>query len=266
MIDESNITETVRATDISNDKPLTARSVLASALLGMEPPEAPVARLVRLAGLFAINENRARVALSRMVAAGEASTDGTGRYRLEGDLLARKVRQSFSRSATFRRWKGQWTVVVATATAETAGERVRRRRALAAARLAELREGVWLRPDNVDVDLPGWLDGDVVRLGGKLEEDPRALAGRLWDLGAWAGGAGVLLTRLAATAPGDRALLAPGFVLSASVLRHLQADPLLPPELLPDQWPGRELRAVYDDWDRRYRRGLAAWQRSSEVG
>ncbi len=51
--------------------PLTARSVLASALLGEDPPELPVAHLVHLAGLFGINENRARVALSRMVAAGE---------------------------------------------------------------------------------------------------------------------------------------------------------------------------------------------------
>ena len=64
--------------------PLTARSVLASALLGMDPPELPVAQLVRLAGLFGISENRARVALSRMVAAGEATSDGSGRYRLAG--------------------------------------------------------------------------------------------------------------------------------------------------------------------------------------
>jgi phenylacetic acid degradation operon negative regulatory protein len=47
---------------------VTARSVLASALLGMDPPELPVAQLVRLTGLFGISENRARVALSRMVA------------------------------------------------------------------------------------------------------------------------------------------------------------------------------------------------------
>ena len=70
--------------------PLTARSVLASALLGEDPPELPVAHLVHLAGLFGINENRARVALSRMVAAGEATTDGAGRYRLTGHLLDRQ--------------------------------------------------------------------------------------------------------------------------------------------------------------------------------
>ena len=63
---------------------MTARSVLASALLGEDPPELPVAHLVHLAGLFGINPNRARVALSRMVASGEATTDGAGRYRLAG--------------------------------------------------------------------------------------------------------------------------------------------------------------------------------------
>ena len=60
--------------------------MLASALLGMDPPELPVAQLVRLTGLFGISENRARVALSRMVAADEATTDGAGDYRLIGHL------------------------------------------------------------------------------------------------------------------------------------------------------------------------------------
>jgi phenylacetic acid degradation operon negative regulatory protein len=52
-------------------------------------------------------------------------------------------------------------------------------------------------------------------------------------------------------------MLAPGFVLSASVLRHFQADPLLPDELLPADWPGRSLRREYDAWDVAYRAVLA---------
>ena len=50
--------------------------------------------------------------------------------------------------------------------------------------------------------------------------------------------------------------LAPGFELSAAVLRHLQADPLLPAELLPADWPGALLRSTYDGWDARYRATL----------
>ena len=94
--------------------PFTARSVLASALLGEDPPELPVAHLVHLAGLFGINENRARVALSRMVAGGEVTTDGSGRYRLAGHLLERQDRQVASRRGETRPWQGTWRLVVVT--------------------------------------------------------------------------------------------------------------------------------------------------------
>jgi phenylacetic acid degradation operon negative regulatory protein len=57
-------------------------------------------------------------------------------------------------------------------------------------------------------------------------------------------------------------VLAPGFTLSAAVLRHLQADPLLPPELLTPEWPGDRLRHSYDEWDRRYRETLTSWSRA----
>ena len=40
---------------------------------------------------------------------------------------------------------------------------------------------------------------------------------------------------------------------SAAVLRHFQADPLLPEELLPRGWPGRALREDYDRFDLAHR-------------
>ena len=43
------------------------------------------------------------------------------------------------------------------------------------------------------------------------------------------------------------------FVVSAAVLRHFQADPLLPDEVLPPGWPGPALRDDYDRFDRAYR-------------
>ncbi len=246
-----------------SNTPLTARSVLASALLGEDPPELPVAHLVHLASLFGINENRARVALSRMVAAGEVSTGGQGRYRLAGHLLDRQERQADSRRGQTRPWDGCWRMVVVTATGRSAEDRSSLRKRLARARLAEQREGVWLRPDNIELRPDPAHDPDVTLFTGTPEEDPAALAASLWDLGGWAQRAAALahqLDDLPPTSPDD---LAPGFELSAAVLRHLQADPLLPTELTPPGWPGPALRATYDRWDRRYRTVLTRWGRSA---
>jgi phenylacetic acid degradation operon negative regulatory protein len=233
---------------------------MASALLGMEPAELPVAQLVRLTGLFGISENRARVALSRMVGAGEATTDGSGRYRLAGPLVERQIRQSRSRSGLVNPYDGSWLVVVVTTSGSTAEVRGTRRRALSYARLAELREGVWMRPANLEVVLPGGLDADLERLAAR-PADPGRLVRRLWDVAAWSAGAEALLAALHALAPEGSEALAPGFELSAAVLRHLQADPLLPAELLPQEWPGDRLRSAYDEWDIRYRATLSEWSR-----
>ncbi|MDQ3757078.1 MAG: PaaX domain-containing protein, C- domain protein, partial [Actinomycetota bacterium] len=47
-----------------DDRPLTARSVLLSTLLGAHPPELPVQVLVRSGELFGMAEGTVRVALS----------------------------------------------------------------------------------------------------------------------------------------------------------------------------------------------------------
>ena len=245
------------------NRPLTARSVLASALLGEDPPELPVAHLVHLAGLFGINDNRARVALSRMAAAGEVTTDGDGRYRLAGHLLERLGRQTGSRRGETRPWSGRWSLVVATVPGGSAEERAARRKRLALARLAERREGVWLRPDNIDLVPDPAGDPHLEVFTAAPQGDPVALAAGLWDLAGWDRRARELEARLARTEPDGPAQLAPGFELSAAVLRHLQADPLLPDELLPPGWCGISLRRTYDAWDRRYRSLLATWARSA---
>ena len=119
-----------------------------------------------------------------------------------------------------------------------------------------------MRPDNVAVLLPDSLDADVELMTAR-PADVRALAGRLWDLPAWSDRARDLLGPSAPCTPDGPEALAPGFELSAAVLRHLQADPLLPAELLPDDWPGAGLRATYDEWDARYRTTLRQWSRAS---
>jgi phenylacetic acid degradation operon negative regulatory protein len=220
-----------------------------------------VAQLVRLTGLFGISENRARVALSRMVVSGEATTNGAGLYRLAGHLVQRQARQSASRSGVTADYSGHWWLAVVTTSGSTAEVRTARRRALGYARLAELREGVWMRPDNVTVHI-GDAHGADVELMTARPTDAGRLVDELWDLPTWSERAEVLLERLAVLTPAGPEVLAPGFELSAAVLRHLQADPLLPAELLPTRWPGGRLRAEYDRWDARYRETLRQWSRA----
>ncbi|HEX3840046.1 MAG TPA: PaaX family transcriptional regulator C-terminal domain-containing protein [Acidimicrobiales bacterium] len=243
--------------------PLTARSVLASTLLGVDPPELPVAYLVHVAGLFGINDNRARVALSRMVGSGETTTDGAGRYRLAGRLLDRQARQLASRAGHSGGWSGDWRVVVVTTAGSSAEIRSKRRSALRFARLGELREGTWMRPDNIKIQLDPEVELDSTLLLARPDGDQPALAARLWDLEGWGQRARQLMESMEARPTRKPADLAPGFELSASVLRHLQADPLLPDELLPAGWPGGALREQYDGWDAGYRSVLDKWSRTT---
>lgn len=226
-----------------------------STLLGSHPPSLPVRVLVRSGELFGIAEGTVRVALSRMLAAGEVEQADDGRYRLAGRLLERQARQDVSRRPAMRRWRGGWTTAVVTAEGRTASGRVALRAAMRDLRMGELREGVWLRPDNLRLPRPA--DSQCTWLSSRPEDDPVDLARRLWDLDGWAARAEELRERMQAGRVDRSDSLAPGFVLSAAVLRHFQADPLLPDALLPADWPGAALRDDYDTFDSSFR---AAWR------
>ncbi|MGH8917201.1 MAG: PaaX domain-containing protein, C- domain protein, partial [Actinomycetes bacterium] len=129
-------------------KPLTGRSVVLSALLGYHPPAWPVSALVRVGALFDIAERTTRVARSRMVADGDLVADN-GVYRLSERLVRRQARQEDSASPRSRSWSGDWEMAVVTTPARPQAERVALRRNMVDLRLAELREGVWIRPDNL---------------------------------------------------------------------------------------------------------------------
>lgn len=237
--------------------------MLLSVLLGSDPPKLPTQLLVRTTELFGIAEGTTRTALSRMAAAKEVTAHGAS-YELTGPaLLRRQARQSSSRAGQTDRWDGTWSQAVIGADGpRSAPDRAALRQSLLAARHAELREGVWLRPANLG---PHPDTGDVRWFVATPTDDAVELAGRLWDLDDWASSAGVLRGRMrdlvGALEAGDRSALADGFVLSAAVLRQFQSDPLLPDPLLPGDWPGATLRAEYDRYDRAYRAVLQDWFR-----
>jgi phenylacetic acid degradation operon negative regulatory protein len=278
-------------------RPLSARSVIASTLLGTRGLVLPVRALVRAGELFGIAEGTTRVALSRMAAAGELVAED-GRYRLSGPLLERSAAQETGRRPALRPWDGLWLMAVVHHDGpRAAGDRAALRTALRRLDLAEWREGVWLRPDNLGSPagrLPDaaavvtaqcqWLEARLPGEGkggrkGEGKDGPkggagdgdgpgdRELAARLWDLEGWAAGAEELLAAMAASTGrgggirGGAEGLRPGFLLAAAVVRQLAADPLLPDELLPARWPGARLRAAYDGFEAALQGGLRRWFR-----
>ncbi|WP_328499061.1 PaaX domain-containing protein, C- domain protein [Streptomyces sp. NBC_00414] len=223
-------------------RPLSARSVVLSVLLAVHPPELPVRDLIHGVAPFGIAGSTLRAALSRMVTAGDLRR-ADGVYRLSERLLERQRRQDEAVHPSTRAWDGSWETVVVTATGRGPAERAELRTALSGLRLAELREGVWLRPANLRRPWPGALTDLTERFTAQPEQDPRALAGSLWPLQGWADTADSLLAHVARTAhPADR------FAAFAAVVRHLVTDPVLPGELLPAHWPAPALRAVYTDY------------------
>ncbi|MEV5570265.1 PaaX family transcriptional regulator C-terminal domain-containing protein [Spirillospora sp. NPDC052269] len=220
-------------------RPLTARSVVLSTLLGVHPPRLPARYLVRVGERFGIAEGTVRVALSRMVASGDLVQED-GAYALSERLISRQRRQDESRDPRTRAWDGSWEIAVVTAERRPAAARAALRQAMSELRLAELREGTWLRPANLARPRPDIVEDQCVFLAGEPEQPPAELAATLWDLTAWAGTARALLEAL-----GTAGTFAEQFTISAAVLRHLLKDPILPDDLLPPDWPGPALREHY---------------------
>ncbi len=220
---------------------MTARSVVLSVLLGAHPAWATAAELVRLTADFDIRETTLRVALTRMVSAGDLVRSDDG-YRLSDRLLARQRRQDAALHPVLRDWDGDWITVVVTAVGADARARAAMRTALAHNRFAELREGVWLRPDNLAGTVPAEIGGKA-RVLRSRDEDPVDLAATLWDLPGWSKTGRRLLREM------DRARGVPDrFTLAAAMVRHLLTDPVLPAELLPADWPADRLREAYADF------------------
>lgn len=258
-----------RVGELIGDRPLTARSVLASALLGADGPRLPVALLIAAASLFGISAGAARTCLWRMVSDGELTSD-EGTYALAGHLLDRRRRvddASRADDATVRGWDGSWELAVVSLERRRASDRLKLRKAAQALHLAEIREGVWIRPDNLHPQrLPSSravLDQQCVHFRGAASDIAADTVGSLFSLDKWAQDA----TRLVVAMNDElddgpdqlddpTPILKYQFALSISVVRHLQLDPVLPAELLPERWPAEELRITYRRFEGAFKRRM----------
>jgi phenylacetic acid degradation operon negative regulatory protein len=220
---------------------MTARSVVLSVLLGAHPAWASASELISLTADFGIKEATLRVALTRMVGAGDLIRSADG-YRLSDRLLARQRRQDEAMRPRVKVWHGNWVVLIVTSVGTDARTRAALRTTMHHKRFGELREGVWMRPDNLDLELDDEVATRVRELKAR-DQDPVELAGQLWDLSGWADTGRSLLDemRTATDIPGR-------FLVAAAMVRHLLTDPMLPAELLPPLWPGSALRAAYHEF------------------
>jgi len=220
---------------------MTARSVVLSVLLGAHPAWATASELIRLTADFDIKEPTVRVALTRMVSAGDLVRSEDG-YRLSDRLLGRQRRQDDAINPRLPKWDGECKTLVITSVGTDARTRAALRNTLQDNRFGELREGVWLRPANLDTVLPA----HVRQRGRELQtrdDDPADLAARLWDLPGWVRVGHELLDEMNSAAD-----IPEQFVTAAAMVRHLLTDPVLPQELLPENWPGAQLREAYNEF------------------
>ncbi|MDY7106497.1 MAG: PaaX family transcriptional regulator C-terminal domain-containing protein [Actinomycetota bacterium] len=242
------------------ERPLSARGVLVTCLLGSRRSSIPGRDLVAAARLFGVAEGTVRTALSRMVSSGEVLNED-GRYELAPGST-RNLRSEHTDAGTVRcDWDGSWELHVVRSGRRSAEERTTLRSAAARLRLAELREGVWTRPRNLtrpafDAEQAVVVD-QCEELVGSPTRDPGELAARLWDLERWAERADHLVRSvdpaLDELSARGREALATVFRLQVAIRRHVGEDPLLPDELLPASWPGEPLRARYDELHRAFR-------------
>jgi phenylacetic acid degradation operon negative regulatory protein len=250
--------------DLTGDRTLSARSVLATALLGADQPHLTVGELVAIGSLFGISDGATRTCLWRMVSNGElVSDDGT--YALAGPLLERRRRVDeaahLDGSAALP-WDGTWELAVVSLERRSAADRLALRKAAGALHLAELREGVWIRPDNLDPErLPtsrAVLDRQCVHFHGAATDIDSGIVRSLFALDDWAADARRLTAAMHDALDDATADFTSQFTLSITVVRHLQLDPLMPDEFIPRDWPGDDLRSVYRRFDEVFKRRLNA--------
>lgn len=236
---------------------------------------------IAAADVFAVAEacrrapEQVRSCLRRLVAEGLFERDGVGQravYRPTDSGLralagfgARALR-AHAQDAEGNRWDGRWHLVGFAVPESRRTARDALRDHLGRLGGAAVHNGLYVSPQPWDKDVlatAGDLGvGDHVTLavtddlvvGG--EREPRVLAARLWPLADLARRYRDFVDRWSPVLPRlesmqrarqplpDSAFLPGALAMGLAYRACFEADPLLPPELLPQPWPGREARQL----------------------
>ncbi|MFF8269640.1 PaaX family transcriptional regulator C-terminal domain-containing protein [Streptomyces sp. NPDC016562] len=245
--------------------------------------------LYEVAGLLGMSDQQVRLCVKRLVAEGRFAMEGRGRRAVLRTVGAGPglplvpevefVRHAYRQDRGQEPWDGRWHAFAFAVPESARAARDALRDALTRLGAAPVQGGLYVTPNAIgpyvrahaaELGLSQALSCLSTRdlaVGGTAE--PRALAARLWPLpeiadryealralaqetepgAAEADGAGE--ADAAADGAGAAAGLARAVALAAAFSEAMLPDPLLPPELLPQPWPGTTARAAAADaWAR----------------
>lgn len=248
---------------------LTARELVIDFLSNRSPREMPARVIVDSALALGFTEQSVRMALTRAVEEGVAISPARGLYKLAptGAVMRAEVRKWRNIPSLTQPWTGAWVSVHDAAIRRSDRAALRRHeQALKLRGFRELATGLWIRPANLR-DSIATLRGQLRALGlhrdaivallSELDAETYGLAVKLWDTRKLLESYRWLMHAMAESTRRVEALAleaAAGetLVLGRTVLRHINLDPLLPNELMPEE-PLRELvhtMMTYDDMAR----------------
>ena len=245
---------------------LTAKELVLDFLSNRAPHEMAARVIVDSAAALGFSEQSIRMALTRLVEEELALNPARGLYRLapSGDAMRREVRKWRTITALTQSWSHDWICIYDAPIARSDRAALRRHeQAIRLRGFREFRTGLWLRPANLRVSTEE-LREELGALGlhrdalvaeiRNLDEHARSQAMGLWNVKALLASYQALTAAMGSSQRRvERMELAEAagetLVLGRDVVRHINLDPLLPEELMPQQ----PLRAMvhtmlaYDD-------------------
>jgi len=253
---------------------LTARELVIDFLSNRYPREMSVQEIAGVGNALGFSEQSLRMALTRLVEQSVAANTGRGVYRLSpsGEAMRDEVRKWRNLDDLAKPWSGGWIGVFDAAIPRSDRAALRRHeRAMRLRGFRELQAGLWVRPANLRDSVAelrehlralGLHPGALVVGLNDLDDEARAKATSLWDTAAMLARYRALADELIASKrkleriPLDTAA-AESMVLGRDVIRHINLDPVLPEEPMPQRALSNLIR-VMSDYDQNARQ---IWRR-----